>query len=80
MQHENIDTITLYRAVGDKKLKLIKKLAYKNFLSRLPEQLIFYPVLNEEYVTKIAKDWNVKASGSDLMTQFAVKSNYLAKF
>ncbi|MGK7895677.1 MAG: hypothetical protein AB4372_19200 [Xenococcus sp. (in: cyanobacteria)] len=46
----------------------------------MPEQPIFYPVLNEEYATKIARDWNVKASGSGFVTKFAVKSDYLSKF
>ena len=30
------------------------------FPPRLPEQPIFYPVLNEEYAIKIARDWNAK--------------------
>ena len=46
----------------------------------MPEQPIFYPVLNEEYATKIARDWNVCASGSNFVKRFAVKSDYLAKF
>ncbi|MEM7716059.1 MAG: hypothetical protein AAF349_21220 [Cyanobacteria bacterium P01_A01_bin.68] len=66
--------------MGHKELELIKKSGYKNFPPRLPEQPIFYPVLNEEYATKIAKDWNVKASGSGFVTKFAVRSDYLAKF
>ncbi len=31
---------------------------------RLPGQPIFYPVLNEEYATMIARDWNAKHSGT----------------
>ncbi len=31
---------------------------------RLPEQPIFYAVLNEEYATQIARNWNVRESGS----------------
>jgi hypothetical protein len=30
---------------------------------RLPEQPIFYPVLNEDYATKIAREWNVPHCG-----------------
>ena len=75
-----METTTLYRPVGPKELQLIKESDYKKFPPRLPEQPIFYPVLNEEYASKIAKDWNVKASGSGFVTKFAVKSDYLAKF
>ena len=74
------ETIILYRPVGAKELELIKKSNYKRFPPRLPEQPIFYPVLNQEYATKIARDWNVSASGSGFVTKFEVKSNYLAKF
>ena len=73
-------TTTLYRPVGSKELKLIKVSNYQKFPPRLPEQPIFYPVLNREYATKIARDWNVPASGSGFVTKFEVKSNYLAKF
>ena len=80
MENNNIKTITLYRPIGSKELKLIKESGYTKFPPRLPEQPIFYPVLNEEYATKIARDWNVKASGSGFVTKLAVNSNYLAKF
>ena len=80
MQSHNIETIILYRPVGAKELKLIKEASYRKFPPRLPEQPIFYPVLNREYATKIARDWNVKASGSGFVTKFAVKSGYIAKF
>lgn len=76
----NIETKTLYRPVGAKELELIKISNYKKFPPRLPEQPIFYPVLNQEYASKIARDWNVPASGSGFVTKFAVKSDYLAKF
>ncbi len=47
------------------------------FPPRLPEQPIFYPVLTEDYAIKIARDWNVKASGSGFVTRFDVKASYL---
>ncbi|WP_242608847.1 hypothetical protein [Actinomadura formosensis] len=37
---------------------------------RLPHQPIFSPVLNEEYATEIARDWNVPAPGSGYVTRF----------
>ena len=73
-------TKTLYRPVGEKELVLIAESGFKKFPPRLAQQPIFYPVLNEEYATKIARDWNVPASGSGFVTKFAVNSNYLAKF
>jgi hypothetical protein len=72
--------VTLFRPVGPKELELIQKSNYKEFPPRLPEQPIFYPVLNEEYATKIARDWNVKASGSGYVTRFAVRADYLSRY
>ena len=46
-------------------------------------QPIFYPVLNEEYATKIARDWNTKDAASGYVgyvTKFAVNSEYLSRF
>lgn len=71
---------TLYRPVGPKELALIKASGMKAFPPRLPEQPIFYPVLNEEYATQIARDWNVRDSGSGYVMRFAVRTDYLAKF
>jgi len=52
----------------------------KAFPPRLPEQPIFYPVLSEDYAIKIARDWNVPASGSGFVTRFEVRNSYLANF
>ena len=54
------ETITLYRPVGTSELALVKESGFTKFPPRLPEQPIFYPVCNEEYATKIARDWNAK--------------------
>jgi hypothetical protein len=50
------------------------------FPPRLPEQPIFYPVLPEEYAVKIARDWNVPASGSGYVTRFDVRRNFLDNY
>ena len=71
---------TLYRPVGPKELELIRQSGWTKFPPRLPEQPIFYPVLNEEYAIQIARDWNVPASGSGYVTKFHVRSEYLKKF
>ena len=50
----------LYRPVGTAELKLIEESGFRLFPPRLPEQPIFYPVLNEKYAREIAERWNVK--------------------
>ena len=54
------DHMVLYRPVGTEELELIRKTEYCAFPPRLPEQPIFYPVLNEKYATEIASKWNLK--------------------
>lgn len=73
-------TKTLYRPVGPAELKLIRESGWKEFPPRLPEQPIFYPVLNQEYAAQIARGWNVKESGSGYVTRFDVDSDYLERF
>jgi hypothetical protein len=75
-----METITLYRPVGPKELELIRASGWRAFPPRLPEQPIFYPVLNEEYATQIARDWNVPASGSGFVTRFAVEAAFVARY
>ena len=75
-----IDTITLWRPVGPEELRLIAATGYRAFPPRLPEQPIFYPVLNEDYAIQIARDWNVKASGSGFVTRFAVQRSFLDRY
>ena len=73
-------TTTLYRPVGPKELALIEQSGWTKFPPRLPEQPIFYPVMNEEYAVQIARDWNVPASGSGFVTRFDVNSAYLEQY
>ncbi len=72
----------LYRPIGTKELELIKKTGYCAFPPRLPEQPIFYPVLNEKYATEIASRWNVKYNDDHkgYMTKFEVDDEYCAQF
>ena len=70
----------LYRPVGPKELELIAASGYREFPPRLPEQPIFYPVLNEEYARQIARDWNVPASGAGYVTRFAVRKEFVTRF
>lgn len=73
-------TTTLYRPVGPEELDLIQDTDWTAFPPRLPDQPIFYPVMNEEYAIQIARDWNVKASGSGYVTRFEVDTSYLSRF
>ena|SRR5687768_446265 len=73
------EVTTLFRPVGPKELELIKQSGWTKFPPRLPEQPIFYPVMNEEYAIQIARDWNVPASGSGYVTKFNVRSEYINK-
>ena len=71
------DTVTLWRPVGPEELALIHQAGMRAFPPRLPEQPIFYPVLSEEYAVKIARDWNVPASGAGYVTRFNVRREFL---
>jgi hypothetical protein len=74
-----IETITLYRPVGSKELKLIEESGFRAFPPRLPEQPIFYPVTNEEYAAQIARNWNAKHDEDKVgyVTKFKVNKSYL---
>ena len=52
----------------------------RSFPPRLPEQPIFYPVLTEEYAVKIARGWNVPASGGGFVTRFQVKRSFIDRY
>jgi hypothetical protein len=72
--------VVLYRPVGPKELALIEASGWRGFPPRLPEQPIFYPVLNEEYATQIARNWNVRESGSGFVTRFSLPSEFLERY
>jgi len=74
------DTMTLFRPVGPKELELIRASGNRAFPPRLPEQPIFYPVLNEEYAAQIARDWNVKDSGAGYVTRFYLRKEFIVKY
>ena len=76
----NVETTILYRPVGPRELALIIASGYREFPPRLPEQPIFYPVLNEDYARQIARDWNVKESGSGYVTKFDVAADFVSKY
>jgi hypothetical protein len=77
------DTTTLYRPVGQKELDLIQQSGFRAFPPRLHWQPIFYPVMNEEYATFIAREWNTKDAASGFVgyvLRFQVRAEYIAQF
>lgn len=73
----------LFRPVGQKEFDLIAGTGLKSFPPRLEGQPIFYPVLNEEYATFIARDWNTIDAASGFIgyvLRFSVRTDYLARF
>jgi hypothetical protein len=77
------ETTLLYRPVGQKEFDLIAESGFRAFPPRLEWQPIFYPVLNEEYATFIAREWNTKDAASDFVgyvLRFSVRADYLAQF
>ncbi len=75
-----METTYLYRPVNQSELDLIAVSDWRKFPPRLPEQPIFYPVMNEAYAVEICQKWNVPAYGAGFVCKFAVKNEYLAKF
>ena len=72
----------LYRPVGTKELELIQNSVNLKFPPRLPDQPIFYPVLNEKYATEIAAGWNVKYNDDHkgYVTEFEIDDQYYEQF
>ncbi|MFE1592840.1 ADP-ribosylation/crystallin J1 [Nocardia sp. NPDC058705] len=73
-------TTTLWRPTGPTELALVAESGWRAWPPRLPDQPIFYPVLNEAYAVLIARDWNVPASGAGYVTRFEVRTDYLDNY
>ena len=77
------ELMTLYRPVGQAEFELVRASGFRHFPPRLPQQPFFYPVLNEEYATQIARDWNTKDEISGFIghvLRFNVLSLFLSKY
>ena len=75
-----METVTLWRPTGPEELALVEKSGWCAWPPRLPDQPIFYPVLNEDYATRIARDWNVRASGVGFVTRFEVLREFMDRY
>ncbi len=76
-------TTTLFRPVGQAELDLIAASGFRAFPPRLPEQPIFYPVLDEPYAVQIANDWNVRDPSSGFagyVTRFRVRTEVATRY
>lgn len=71
------ELVSLWRPTGPQELALVEASGWTAWPPRLPDQPSFYPVLNEDYAIRIARDWNVKASGAGHVTPFGVLSSFL---
>ncbi|WP_432995204.1 ADP-ribosylation/crystallin J1 [Dactylosporangium sp. CA-233914] len=70
----------LWRPVGPGELNLIEASGWGAFPPRLADQPIFYPVLNRAYAERIARDWNVPASGRGYVTEFRVDTAFARRY
>ncbi len=71
------ETIEMFRPVGPKELARIHDLGDRAYPPRLPSQPIFYPVLDEFYARKIARDWNATKAETGFrgyVTRFRVRA------
>ena len=67
----------LWRPVGMHELALVWERRFTGFPPRLPEQPIFYPVLEREYAIQIARDWNTRQEPfAGYVTRFALSDDY----
>lgn len=71
----------LWRPVGLAELRKIHGAEMRAFPPRLPEQPIFYPVLNRAYAEQIARDWNAESAPyAGFVTEFELEDRYAARF
>jgi hypothetical protein len=76
----DMKTCALFRPVGEAELNLIRDSGWRAFPPRLPEQPIFYPVLDEQYAIQIARDWNTRDGGKGFVLRFQVEHEYLSRY
>jgi len=61
-------------------MTLVRDGGWKSFPPRLPDQPIFYPVLNESYATEIAQKWNTRNGGTGYVMRFQVDAEFLSRY
>lgn len=73
------DTVALWRPAGPEELALVATSGWREG-PRLPEQPIFYPVLNKDHAATIDRDWNVPCSGAGVRQQIPGLAVVLGQF
>ena len=76
----NDETVTMYRPTGPEELELLRRTGFTRWPPRLPEQPIFYPVLNQEYARKISSEWNLREYGAGYVTRFHLRKDFAANY
>jgi hypothetical protein len=69
--------------VGQTEFELVRASGFREFPPRLPQQPFFYLVLNEEYATQIARDWNTKDESFGFVgyvLRFNVQTDFLPQY
>lgn len=74
------EVVTLWRPTGAEEMELLAASDFRRWPPRLPDQPIFYPVLNEDYATRIAREWNLPHSGVGYVTRFQVLRAFLDRY
>ena len=69
--------------MGQAEYALIARTDFARFPPRLPEQPIFYPVLNQQYAHEIAEKWNTRYADSGYrgyVTRFEIDDTFAARY
>ena len=73
-------TLTLWRPTGPAELALVRDSGRWKWPPRPPEQPIFCPVLNEDYATRIAREWNLPRDGEGHVARFGVDADFASRY
>jgi hypothetical protein len=82
----NTEKTFLFRPIDPEGLELIRQSGWSRFPPRLPEQPIFYLVLNEKYVTKFAvsneyiKRFDIHIVGGSEHAEYWIPAEQLDEF
>jgi hypothetical protein len=74
------EPLTLWRPTGPAELALVRASGWRAWPPRLPDQPIFYPVLNEDYAVRIAREWNLPRDGEGHVTRFRVDAHFAGRY
>ncbi len=73
----------LFRPTGLAEIRLVRANDWRLWPPRLPDQPIFYPVLNFDYAEQIARDWNSPDPANNhlgFVTRFELAAEFTARY